>query len=57
VAAYPTLLRDTSLYSYRYVNKRNEAWRRVADIVGAPGGVFVLLNSRKSLVTVLELAN
>ena len=43
VAAYPALF-DTSLYSYKYVNKKTQAWRRVAIVVGAPGGVFVLLN-------------
>ena len=36
---------DTSLYSYKYINKKYEAWRRVADVVGAPGGFFVLSNS------------
>ena len=44
VAAYPVLY-DTSLYLYRYINKKNEACRRVADVVGAPGGFFVLSNS------------
>ena len=43
VAAYPVLY-DTSLYLYRDINKKNETWRRVAD-VGAPGVFFVLLNS------------
>ena len=37
VAAYPALFD-----SYIDVNNKNEAWRRV---FGAPGGVYVLLNS------------
>ena len=44
VAGYPVLY-DTSLYSYRDVNIKNDAWRKVAEIVGAPGGYFVLSNS------------
>ena len=44
VAAYPVLY-DTSLYSYRNVNKKNDAWRKVAEAVGDPGGYFVLSNS------------
>ncbi|XP_062338406.1 transcription factor Adf-1-like [Osmerus eperlanus] len=35
VAGYPVLY-DTSLYSYRDVNIKNDAWRKVAEIVGAP---------------------
>ena len=37
VAAYPVLY-DSSRYLYRDVNKKNEAWRRVVNVVGAPGG-------------------
>ena len=44
VAVYPVLY-DMSLYLYKDINKKNEAWHRVADIVGAPGGFFVLSNS------------
>ena len=44
VAAYPVLY-DPSLYLYRYNNKKTGAWRRVADVVGAPGCFFVLSNS------------
>ena len=44
VAAYPVLY-DTSLYLYKDINKKNEARRRFADVVGAPGGFFVLSNS------------
>ena len=43
-AAYPVLY-DTSLYFYKDINKKYDDWRRVADVVGAPGGVFVLSNS------------
>ena len=47
VAAYPSspVAYDTSLYVYKDINKKYEAWRRVADVVGAPGGFFVLSNS------------
>ena len=38
VAAYPAMF-DTSVFVKR---KKKEAWRRFADVVGAPGGVFVL---------------
>ena len=41
VAAYPVLY-DTSLYSYKDINKKYEVWRRVADVVGVPGGFLVL---------------
>ena len=41
VAVYPALF-DTSLYSYKYVNKKNEAWGRVADVVAAPWGFCTL---------------
>ena len=39
VAAYPVLY-DTSLYSYKYIHNKYEAWCRVADVVGAPGVFF-----------------
>ena len=48
VAAYPVLY-DTSLYLYKDINKKNEAWRRVADVVGAPGVFFVLFQSLVTL--------
>ena len=44
VVAYPVLY-DTSQYLYKDINKKYEAWRRVADVVSAPGGYFVLSNS------------
>ena len=45
LAAYPVLY-DTFLYLYKDINKKNEAWRMVADVVGAPGGFQI-----QSLVT------
>ena len=44
VALYPVMFHE-SLFSYIDVNKKNTAWRRVADLVGAPGESFVLSNS------------
>ena len=44
VSAHPIgLLYNTSLFDYRDVNKKNDAWRRVAEVVGVPGVYFVLL--------------
>ena len=42
VSAHP-ILYNTSLFDYRDVNKKNDAWRRVAEVVGVPGVYFVLL--------------
>ena len=36
VAAYPVLY-DTSLYLYKYIKNKYEAWGRVAYVVSAPG--------------------
>ena len=36
---------NTPLHLYRDIDKKNEAWRRVTNVVGAPGVFFVLLNS------------
>ena len=42
VSAHPVLY-DTSLFDYRDVNKKNDAWCRVSEVVGVPGVYFVLL--------------
>ena len=50
MVAYPVLY-DTSLYLYKDINKKNEAWRRFADVVGAPGVFVLLLNSVSRHIT------
>ena len=42
MVVYPVLY-NLSLYLYRDIDKKNEAWCRVSDVVGAPGSFFVLL--------------
>ena len=42
VSSYPVLY-DTSMFDYRDINKKNDAWRRVAEVVGVPGVLYFVL--------------
>ncbi len=40
VAGFP-IIYDVSLFAYRDINKKNEAWIKVSDIVGVPGELLM----------------
>ncbi len=40
VAGFP-IIYDVSLFAYRDINKKNDAWTKVSDIVGVPGELLM----------------
>ncbi len=42
VAGIPVIY-DVSLFAYRDINKKNDEWTKVSDIVGVPGELLMYI--------------
>ncbi len=42
VAGFPVIF-DVSLFAYRDINKKKDAWTKMSDIVGVPGELLMCI--------------
>ncbi len=45
VAGFPVIY-DVSLFAYRDINKKNDGWTKVSDIVAVPGELLMCITTQ-----------